>query len=152
MKPVRILLIDEQPLIRTGLKTLLGGQSGLDVVGETDHAADAVDQVRLHRPDLVIMDIDFSDRDGERIISSIRRRWPRMKVLLLTGHTEETCLYRALKAGATGYVLKHTDDEEMLRAIRTVLRGGVSVPTELVRAVVDHIFQTPNDQAPPRDT
>jgi two-component system response regulator NreC len=127
VEKIRILIVDDHPVVRTGLRTLLAAQPDIEVVGEASSGSGAVERVLDLAPDVVVMDITMEGMGGLEATREIKVRAPDSKVLVLTVHKGVQYLRRALEAGATGYVLKQAADTELAVAIRVVHRGEVFV-------------------------
>src|SRR6201984_1070493 len=119
----RILLADDHGIVRSGVKLLLERQPDLDVVAEASDGVEAVELALQNRPDLCILDVGMPRMTGLQAAREIRRHMPEAKVLMLSMHDDERYLFEALKAGASGYVLKAQADTDLLAAIRAVERG-----------------------------
>ena len=137
MKPIRLLLADDHPVVRVGLRTLLEIEPDLRVVGEAGDGAEAVRLVEQLCPDVVIMDISMPEMDGLEATRRVRAISPGTHVLILTVHAQERYLFPVLKAGASGYVLKSTIDTELIEAIRTVARGEAFLYPSATRMVLE---------------
>src|SRR5512143_2154385 len=123
MSKVRILLVDDHTIVRLGLKTLIGDQPDLEVVGEASTAAEAVRAAERLRPDVVLMDIRMPGEGGLEATRQITTRFPQSKVVMLTSYADDELVVRSIRAGAVGYVLKQVDNAELLRAIEAAARG-----------------------------
>ncbi|MGM7648572.1 response regulator [Nocardia sp. JW2] len=149
---IRVLLADDQRLIRAGLRMLIEDTDDITVAGE---AADGVEAVRLHtelRPDLVIMDLRMPGLDGIGATRQILATDPRAKVLVLTTFDDDEHLFPALSAGATGYFVKDTDPTVLLDAIRRTVEGDLLFSPTLLRRLVTRALTTPPEiPAPPAD-
>jgi len=121
----RIMLVDDQPMIRRGLADLINGQKDLAVCGEAADGSTGLDLIPTVRPDLAIIDISLSNRDGIELIKEIHTRYPKVLILVLTMHDEEVYAERSLRAGASGYVMKDQTAATMMSAIRRVLSGHI---------------------------
>lgn len=121
--PLRVLLVDDHEVVRTGLKALLDSQHDITVVGEAGTAAEAVRRVGFDAPDLVVMDVRLPDGSGIDACRSIRGRWPDVAVLILTSFADEEALMSAILAGASGYVLKRVDTDGIVESVRRAGRG-----------------------------
>lgn len=122
---MRILLVDDHQVVRSGLKTLIELEDDLVVVGEAGTAAEAVRRAEIDRPDLVVMDVRLPDRSGISACHEIRRHFPEMKVLILTSYADELALAAAMTAGASGYVLKRARASEIVADLRRVMAGEI---------------------------
>ena len=123
MHKTRILLVDDHEVVRLGLMTLLNDQPGFEVVGEAGTAAEALRAVERLSPDIVLMDIRMPGEDGITATRAITERFPESKVLMLTSFADDELLLRAIRAGASGYVLKQVGNAELVRAIDAITRG-----------------------------
>lgn len=135
----RVVLVDDDPLVRAGLRMLLGGPDGVQVVGEGDDGDRAVDLVARHQPDVVLMDVRMSRVDGLSATREVLRRWPAAKILILTTFDADDLVLEALRAGARGFVLKDTPPRRLVAAVQEVAAGdhalSPSVAALLVREV-----------------
>jgi DNA-binding NarL/FixJ family response regulator len=119
----RVLIAEDHAILRDGLRALLTTSADLEVVGEADNGREAIRQIGILKPDLVIMDLTMPGTNGIDAIREVKRRYPQMKVLTLTVHKTEEYIRTALQAGTNGYVLKETTHAELLIAIRSVMAG-----------------------------
>jgi DNA-binding NarL/FixJ family response regulator len=119
----RVLIAEDHAILRDGLRALLTASADLEVVGEADNGREAIRQIGILKPDLVMMDLTMPGTNGIDAIREVRRRYPEMKVLTLTVHKTEEYIRTALQAGTNGYVLKETTHAELLIAIRSVMAG-----------------------------
>jgi DNA-binding NarL/FixJ family response regulator len=133
---IRLLLVDDQGLIRRGLKALLKTDPDLEVVGEAEHAQAALTLVETLQPDVVIMDIRMPVMDGVQGTREICQRFPQTKILILTTFDDQDYVAQALQAGASGYLLKDTPFEELTQAIRFVQRGYTQLGPGLAHKVL----------------
>jgi DNA-binding NarL/FixJ family response regulator len=120
---MRILIVDDHPVVRDGLRGMLAGLSGFEVTGEAINGEQALEQVALLSPQVVLMDLRMPGMDGVEAITQIRARWPEVHVLVLTTYDSDADILRAIEAGATGYILKDAPREELYRAIRATALG-----------------------------
>jgi DNA-binding NarL/FixJ family response regulator len=149
MSSIRLLVVDDHPVVRAGLRTLLGAQADMEVVGEADDGRVAVERAVELRPDVVVMDITMKGMGGLEATQEIKRRLPHTKVLILTMHENEEYLRQLLEAGATGYVLKQAVDTELAVAIRAVQRGEVFLYSSFSRVLLGDLAQREDaDQEP----
>jgi DNA-binding NarL/FixJ family response regulator len=133
---IRVLLADDHALFRSGLRALLGGFVGITVVGEAGDGREALRLVSQHRPDVVLMDITMPDLNGLDAAAQLVRDFPDVKVLVLSMHSDEAYVNRALKAGAAGYLLKTASGPELELAIRAVARGDVYLGPRVAKRVI----------------
>ena len=123
MRKIRLVLVDDHPVVRVGLRTLLESEPDMEVVGEAGTGTQAVRLVAAFCPDVVVMDISMPEMDGLEATHRVRELCPCAHILILTVHAQERYLFPVLKAGASGYVLKSTIDTQLIDAIRIVARG-----------------------------
>ncbi|MBI5649528.1 MAG: response regulator transcription factor [Chloroflexi bacterium] len=136
---IRVLLVDDHTVVRSGLRLLLEKETDIAVVGEADDGARAVEQTRQLQPDVIVMDITLPDFDGVEATRRIRAHLPSARVLALTMHDEESYLVPFLQAGGAGYVRKSAADRDVVAAIRAVARGESFLqPTGVATIVRDH--------------
>jgi DNA-binding NarL/FixJ family response regulator len=128
---ISIVIADDHELIREGVKKILRSSNGLRVVGEASDIAQTLALVGQHRPDLVVLDISLPGHEGTDGLLALRRAYPTQRVIMLSMHAEERYAVSALKAGASGYVSKAMAAEDLVKAIRKVLEGGVYVGARL---------------------
>jgi len=139
---IRILIADDQTLMREGLQTILETQPDLRVVGTAANGAEAVAQVQTLRPDLVLMDVRMPEMDGVEAARRIRETAPQVQVLMLSAFDDDTYIIEALKAGAAGYLLKDFPSEELIKAIRTVHHSrGILIPPAIAARVMGRLTQ-----------
>jgi two-component system response regulator NreC len=136
MESIRVLLVDDHAVVRSGLRLLLEKEKDIVVVGEADSGARAIELALVLRPDVIVMDITLPDFDGIETTRRIRAEMPDARVLALTMHGEETILVRFLQAGGMGYVRKSSGDRDLVAAIRRVARGESFLEPEGVDAIV----------------
>jgi DNA-binding NarL/FixJ family response regulator len=120
--PIRILLVDDQPLFRRAIATLIGEQPDMVVVGEAENGLDAVEQAHALAPDLVVMDVEMPVMNGVEAVRLIHDQLPRVKVIMLTVSDSEDFLFEALRNGADGYLLKDLRPEQLYDMLRSVMR------------------------------
>ncbi len=136
-RKIRILIADDHPVLRRGLRALIEEEPDMEVVGEAGNGLEAVQLAERLRPDVVIMDISMPELDGLEATRRIRERSPSTYILILTVHAHERYLFPVLKAGASGYVRKTAADEELVEAIRVVARGDVFLYPSATRMLLD---------------
>lgn len=132
----RVLIADDHPLLRAGLRRLLAADPDLETVGEAGTGAEVLQLTAELHPDVVLLDISMPGENGIATTRALKARFPDVLVLFLTMHEEEGMLQEALRAGGDGYVVKRADEPEILRAIHAVRNGGVYVHATMTRALV----------------
>ena len=150
--PIRVLLVDDQSIIRQGLKALLGMETDLEVVGDAEGGEVALRQVEALSPDVVLMDIRMPGMDGVAATRQICERFPQTKVLILTTFDDQEYVSEALQVGAMGYLLKDTPSEELAQAIRSIHRGYAQFGPGIfqkIRATVPETKPKPQIELPP---
>jgi len=136
-KPIRILVVDDHFMVRMGLSASLNVEPDMQVVADAGSAEAALEAYRRHRPSIVIMDVRLPGKSGTDCTAKIIREFPDARILILSTHSGEEEIYRAMQAGARGYVVKSIVREELLRAVREVYRGG----TYLDPLVASHLAE-----------
>ena len=144
---IRLLLVEDQSLIRRALKALLKLETSLQVVGEADNGARAIEQVETLKPDIVLMDVRMPIMDGVAATKEIFQKFPKTKVLILTTFDDDEYVIQAMRYGASGYLLKDTPSEELVRAIHSVYNGYTQLGPGLVEKVIK-VVSTPKPIIP----
>ena len=140
---ITVLICDDEALVREGFRLILGAQSEIEVVGEAANGRDAIEQVALRKPDVVLMDIRMPGLDGiEATRRILAREWAPQIVILTTFDLDEY-VYKALSAGASGFLLKNAPPAELADAVRTVARGEALLAPEIVRRLVERFVSQP---------
>jgi DNA-binding NarL/FixJ family response regulator len=139
MVNVRLLLVDDDALVRAGLRMILSSAEDLDVVAEVDDGARAVAAAREHRPDVVLMDIRMPEMDGITATAALRRLVPPPQVIVLTTFQADEQVMSALRAGAAGFLLKDTPPAEILSAVRLVAAGEAMLSPSVTRTLLSHL-------------
>lgn len=132
----RIVIVEDHTLLRQGLSAMISADPDVEVVGEADNGRDAIRLAGSLSPNLMLMDLSMPGTNGTESILEIKRRYPKIKVLVLTVHKAEEYVREALKAGADGYVLKHATLAELMVAIKSVLRGKTYLSPDIAEQVV----------------
>ena len=136
MEKIKILIADDQILMREGLRTILGLEEDITVVGVVGNGREAFDKAREYFPDIILMDIRMPIMNGVEATKLIHQHLPGIKIIILTTFDDDEYIFDALKSGASGYLLKDLPSEELIGAIRKVYRGGVLMPPEIMAKVV----------------
>jgi two-component system, NarL family, response regulator len=137
--PIRILAVDDHPLVREGIAGLVRIQPDMTLVAEAVNGRDAIQQFRTHHPDVTLMDLQMPEMNGLDALIAIRTEFPEARVIMLTTYEGDVHILRALKAGAQGYLLKNTLHSDLLRTIRAVHAGKRSVSPEVSFQVAEHM-------------
>jgi DNA-binding NarL/FixJ family response regulator len=138
-RPIRILLVDDHPVLRQGVRALSADERDMDFVAEASSGQEAINEFRKHRPDIVLMDLQMPDMNGTDAMIAIRDEFPDARFIILTTYAGDVQISRALKAGACGYLLKSLLRRELLETIRAVHAGQKRIPAEVAKQVVDHL-------------
>ena len=126
VEQIRVLCVDDHPLIRKGIASILANESDMLLVAEASNGREAVQLFRQHKPDVTLMDLRLPELDGIAATKQIRIEFPAARIIALTSFDGDQEIYQALEAGARGYLLKEMVHTEVVRAIRTVHSGGIS--------------------------
>ena len=138
MDVIKVLAVDDHPLVRKGIASILSNEGDMQLVGEAGNGREAVDLFRQHHPDVVLMDLRMPDMDGVQATQAIRKEYPEARIIALTTYAGDVQVQRALKAGARGYILKGRVHRELLEAVRAVHAGQKRIPAEVAAQLADH--------------
>jgi DNA-binding NarL/FixJ family response regulator len=136
--PIRILVVDDHPVVRQGVAGLVGGHPDMRVVGEASNGREAIQQFRAHHPDVVLMDLQMPEMNGLDALMAIRDEAPEARIIVLTTYAGDAQVLRAIKAGARGYLLKSALHRELLDTIRAVHAGKKSLSAEVSYELAEH--------------
>ena len=139
----RVLIADDDHLMRAGLVELLSYDPTIDIVGQAATGREAVDQARRHAPDVVLMDVRMPDLDGIAATRELTRTVPAAKVLMLTTFEQDDYIFGALRAGASGFLLKRTRPEDLIAAVHTIAAGDALLSPSVTRRVIDRMAHHP---------
>jgi DNA-binding NarL/FixJ family response regulator len=135
---IKVLLVDDDALVRAGLRMILSSADDLEIVGEADDGAHVVAAVRQHRPDVVLMDIRMAEMDGITATAALRRLDPAPQVIVLTTFQADDLVMSALRAGASGFLVKDTPPAEIINAVRVVATGDAIISPSVTRTLLSH--------------
>ena len=136
--PIRILAVDDHPLLREGIAGLVAGQSDMSLVAQASNGREAIHQFRIHCPDITLMDLQMPEMNGIDAMIAIRGEFPEARIIVLTTYTGDVQVLRALKAGARAYLLKNSLHKELLETIRAVHAGKKALSAEASYQLAEH--------------
>jgi DNA-binding NarL/FixJ family response regulator len=151
MGPIRLLIADDHPVVRDGLRAMLATQPDMELVGEAATGTEAVTQARAMRPDVVLMDLQMPGLDGPGAIATLREQAPEVRVLVLTTYGTDADITRAVDAGATGYLLKDAPREQLFGAIRAAARGESVLSPSVATRVLGRMRAPAEEALSPRE-
>lgn len=146
---IRILIADDQGLLRAGLRALLSSETDLEVVGEAGNGEEAVRSAKELSPDVALIDIAMPDLDGIEVTRRLKKILPEVKALIITVHEDESLLQEAIKAGAAGYIVKRAVESELIDAIRAVQRGDIYIHPAMTRVLLEGLSTESTDSDKP---
>jgi two-component system, NarL family, response regulator len=138
VRQIRILTVDDHPVLREGIAAIVAGEGDMVIVAEAGNGRDAIEQFRVHRPDITLMDLQMPIMNGTEAIAAIRADFPDARIVVLTTYSGDVQAVRALKAGASGYILKNMVRKELPETIRSVHAGRKRIPPEVAVEVAQH--------------
>jgi DNA-binding NarL/FixJ family response regulator len=136
--PIRILSVDDHPVLRQGIAALVAGQSDMSLVAEASNGREAIQQFRAHHPDVTLMDLQMPEMSGLDALNAIRGEFPEARIIVLTTYTGDVQVLRAIKAGARAYLLKNSLHKELLETIRAVHAGKKALSPEASYQIAEH--------------
>lgn len=141
-----ILIVDDHPLLREGLKTIIADNAQLEVVGEAGNGRKALQMARKLKPDLVLLDISLPDQSGVQLIREIRKVSPGTRIMMISMHSKVDYIVKAFHAGATGYMVKDSASDRLLQGIYSVLKGNYFMDSSVSHKVVKKLMQFPEKE------
>ncbi len=141
---IRILIADDHPVVRRGLRALIASEPGMELVDEAVDGIEAIAKARAQQPDVILLDLMMPRMGGLEAIGEIKKENPDARILILTSFAEDDKVFPAIKAGALGYLLKDSSPDELLDAIRNVYRGESSLHSTIARKLISEINQPPD--------
>ena len=138
-KPIRILSVEDHPVFREGLATIIGSQLDMLLVAQASNAVDAVTEFRRHRPDVTLMDLRLPGTNGTDALITIRGEFPQARIIMLTTSDSDGEIQRAMRAGASAYILKSMPKDELLNVVRAVHSGRRHIPPEVAARLAEHL-------------
>ncbi len=139
-RKIKILVVDDHPFLREGIVGAINSQSDMVLIGQAGNGQEAVEQFRLFRPDVTLMDLQMPTMNGTEAITAIRKEFPGARIVVLTAYKGDIQALRAFKAGAVGYLLKNMLRKELLDTIRVVDSGRRRIPPEIARELGEHVI------------
>ncbi|NOR89115.1 MAG: response regulator [Anaerolineales bacterium] len=139
----RILITDDHAIVRTGLRTLLQSEPSLELVGEASGGYEAIELVAETSPDILLLDLSMPDLDGIAVTKKLKPKYPELRILILTIHEDKALVREAIKAGASGYILKRAAESELVSAINVLMRGDMYVDHALLSTLVEDTVEKP---------
>ena len=133
---IRVMIVDDHPVVRRGIKSLLAEEEDIQVVGEAMNGRDALEQVAALQPDVILMDLVMPEMGGVEAIEKLTAAYPSIRILVMTSFAADDKVFPSIKAGALGYLLKDSDPEDLIRMIRQVYRGELSIHPSIARKVI----------------
>ncbi len=148
----KVVIADDHAIVRAGLRALIHNEIGLDLIGEAAGGFEAIELVEKNNPDVLVLDISMPDLDGISVTRMLKPNFPDLRILILTLHEDEALVKEAIKAGASGYVLKRAAESELVTAIQVILRGDMYVDPSMLRSLLGEPKSVTGQQATPAES
>jgi two-component system response regulator NreC len=154
----KVVIADDHAIVRGGLRALIHDEIGLDLIGEAAGGYEAIELVEKFHPEVLVLDISMPDLDGISVTRKLKPNFPDLRILILTLHEDEALVKEAIKAGASGYILKRAAESELVTAIQVILRGDMYVDPSMLRSLLGEPqlsspqAETPVESLTPRET
>lgn len=137
MKKIKVIIADDHTIVRKGLCALLDGENDIDVIGEAENGREAIKQVEKLMPDVVLLDISMPGLNGLETTRQLKKKFPKIRIIILTMHDNEEYIFETLRAGASGYLVKRSAPNELISAIKAVCRGGSFLSPSISKRVIE---------------
>lgn len=148
---IRVLIVDDHAIVLAGLRALLKGEMGMELAGEATTGEEAIQLSRAVNPDIIVLDLNLPGLNGIQVTRKIKHEQPEVRILILTVHEDEALLREAIRAGASGYILKHAAENELISAIHSVLIDDIYVHPKMIRALLMEQEPRKSSTAPPAE-
>ena len=133
---IRVLIVDDHAIVRAGLRALMKSEAGMELVGEAKNGEEAIRFSQELQPDVIVLDLNLPDLDGIQVTRRIKNEQPGIRILILTVHEDEALLREAIRAGASGYIIKHAAENELISAIHSILMDEIYIHPKMIRALL----------------
>jgi NarL family two-component system response regulator YdfI len=148
---IRVLIADDHPIVRSGLRLMLGMEEGIELVGEAADGSAALQLIGSLQPDVVLMDLRMPVMDGLEAIERIRIQWPQIAIIVLTTYDEDDLMLRSLQAGVRGYLLKESSLDTVLQTIASAARGDMLLQPDVMKRALQHAARGGSSSSPPQE-
>jgi NarL family two-component system response regulator YdfI len=148
---IRVLIADDHPIVRSGLRLMLGMEEGIELVGEAADGSAALQLIGSLQPDVVLMDLRMPVMDGLEAIERIRIQWPQIAIIVLTTYDEDDLMLRSLEAGVRGYLLKESSLDTVLQTIASAARGDMLLQPDVMKRALQHAARGGSSSSPPQE-
>jgi two-component system, NarL family, response regulator NreC len=155
---IRVLIVDDHAIVRAGLRAVLQGEPGMELVGEATNGDEAIQISQAVYPDVIVLDLNMPGLSGIQVTRQIKQEQPEVRILILTVHEDEALLREAIRAGASGYIIKHAAENELISAIHSVMLNDIYIHPKMIRAILAEpegqkpLAASPVEMLTPRET